>query len=279
MNNVEKLVSKDGLLEESKLQNSNNVWDRVSENFGGSGPKYWDWFGQKLVEAATIEDGQNVLDIGFGRGASLFPALEAVGKTGRVIGLEASFGMVHHTEKVLKEKNILNCTLQHVKVDTFNHSTTYDVILNGFGLGYLLEDGLLEQLRNQLNNQGKVCLTSWTHQHDQDWLTGLVNKHLNITSTHEESPLSTIEGVRSLLAETHFSDINIQLIHKTVTFKDEEAWWHDMMNCAVRNIIDAITKDADIKAFKEEAFIGLRQFKDDQGIHFKREVMLIVCKK
>ena len=50
------------------------LWDKVAFNFGSIGPRYWDKFGHRLVELSHIEEGNYVLDIGMGRGASLFPS-------------------------------------------------------------------------------------------------------------------------------------------------------------------------------------------------------------
>lgn len=57
-----------------------STWDKVALNFGKVGPKYWDEFGSRLVELSSTSRGARVLDIGIGRGASLFPALNKVQK-------------------------------------------------------------------------------------------------------------------------------------------------------------------------------------------------------
>lgn len=61
-----------------------NIWDMVASNFGKIEPKYCNDFGSRLVELSSISKGARVLDIGMGRGASLFPALDKVGKDGYV---------------------------------------------------------------------------------------------------------------------------------------------------------------------------------------------------
>lgn len=55
-----------------------STWDKVAPEFGKVGPKYWEEFGSRLVELSSISRGARVLDIGMGRGASLFPALNKV---------------------------------------------------------------------------------------------------------------------------------------------------------------------------------------------------------
>lgn len=64
------------------------VWDNVAPTFGTIGPRYWDFFGHRLVELANINEGAQVLDIGCGRGASFFPALKKVSLNGHVTGID-----------------------------------------------------------------------------------------------------------------------------------------------------------------------------------------------
>ncbi|GMQ60743.1 hypothetical protein AN1V17_51460 [Vallitalea sediminicola] len=71
-----------------------NIWDTVAPTFSKMGPKYWDQFGERLVQLSNIKDGGILLDIGMGRGASLFPATKEIGITGKVIGIDFSDRMV-----------------------------------------------------------------------------------------------------------------------------------------------------------------------------------------
>ena len=51
-------------------------------------------FGARLLEIAALREGESVLDVGSGRGATLLPAATQVGPTGRVLGADLSEEMV-----------------------------------------------------------------------------------------------------------------------------------------------------------------------------------------
>ncbi len=53
-----------------------------------SGPDYWEYFGDRLVEYAAIPQGARILDIGCGDGSSLFPAAERNGLRGYALGID-----------------------------------------------------------------------------------------------------------------------------------------------------------------------------------------------
>jgi O-methyltransferase/aklanonic acid methyltransferase len=64
------------------------IWSRPLGISGLFGPDYWDYFGDRLVEYATIPQGVGVLDVGCGTGSSLFPAAERTGSSGYAVGID-----------------------------------------------------------------------------------------------------------------------------------------------------------------------------------------------
>ena len=65
-------------------------------------------FGRALVAAADPGRGVKVLDIACGRGACLYPALDAVGHDGSVLGIDLAAGMAEQLNAELAAKGIRN---------------------------------------------------------------------------------------------------------------------------------------------------------------------------
>src|SRR5690242_19465596 len=49
---------------------------------------FWDYFGRRTIELASLPSGSRVLDVCCGAGASALPAAETVGPMGNVIGVD-----------------------------------------------------------------------------------------------------------------------------------------------------------------------------------------------
>lgn len=64
------------------------LFDRASGTFDQVGPRFFSYFGRRLVEIAQIPSGSRVLDVATGRGALLFPAADSVGPHGQVTGID-----------------------------------------------------------------------------------------------------------------------------------------------------------------------------------------------
>lgn len=74
-----------------------------------------DFFGplaEQLVTDAEVGPGQDVLDIGCGRGAVVFRAAERVGPTGSVTGIDLAEGMVDATARDVTERGLDHVTVR-----------------------------------------------------------------------------------------------------------------------------------------------------------------------
>jgi len=69
-----------------------SIWSKHFGKSGFDGLDYWEYFGVRLVENAKITPGNIVLDLGCGKGSSLFPAAENTGETGYISGIDICQG-------------------------------------------------------------------------------------------------------------------------------------------------------------------------------------------
>jgi ubiquinone/menaquinone biosynthesis C-methylase UbiE len=88
------------------------IFDRAAAAYDQVGPPFFAHFGRRLVELARLAPGERVLDIATGRGAVLFPASEAVGPAGQVMGIDLAPAMVAATQAEATARGSTNITLQ-----------------------------------------------------------------------------------------------------------------------------------------------------------------------
>lgn len=259
------------------------VWDKVAPTFGKVGPKYWDYFGRRLVEYASINNDAKVLDIGMGRGSSLFPASEKVGKNGSVIGIDMSEVMVNETYQEVCKRNIKNIELMKMDAERLDFADDFfNNILCGFCISYLLySSNKLNGVLRVLKEGGQAGFSIWGIQEDTEWITGLFKKYLPQKSSPKKTvqanmpKFDTSKDVRKILEDAGFRNIKIFEEDKVFVYKNKEEWWQEMWSNAARRILEQI-KESDVsklEEFKVDAFAGLENYSRGDGIHIKRSVI------
>ena len=275
---------------EKSKQQMIEIWDNVGTTFGTIGPRYWDFFGHRLVALADIKEGSQVLDIGSGRGASLFPATKKVGIHGYVTGIDLSRIMVRETMADIHNKRIHNATILQMDAENLKFNDSYfDNILCGFALGALLQsDTKLDGVMRVLKNNGQVGFSIWGVQEDNKWLVGLGNKHLGLNppiqnnkNNFNDPAFDVCKWVSTILTEASFKNIHTYAETENVIYKDEEEWWKEMWSNGVRYTLEKLRNMGNDKVqnFKSEAFEGLQKYKTDNGICFKRSVIYAFGRK
>ena len=267
-----------------KVEKDNNVWDKVASTFGQNGPKYWLNFGKKLVEFSSIKSGSRVLDIGMGRGSSLFPAIDKVGTNEYVVGIDNSEVMVFNTYKEILERNVYTSEVKNKNAVNLDFDdASFDNVICGFGIGYLLlSESKLNGILRILKNDGQVGFSIWGIQEDQKWLTEIINKYLNADSSKETSSkksshpkFDNVIDVKKILADSGFHNIKVNEENSVVVYKDKEEWWEEMWSNAVRGIFERIEElgHDKFKEFKVDIFNGLENFNKGDGFYFNMPVI------
>ncbi|MCT4598132.1 MAG: methyltransferase domain-containing protein [Vallitalea sp.] len=266
----------------SEKRKPTNIWDIVAPSFGKIGPKYWNIFGERLVELSNIEEGGLLLDIGMGRGASLFPAAKKIGNNGKVIGIDFSERMVHETERELLERNIENAEVYMIDVEEMSFDEqTFDYIISGFFITHLFYfESKLSNITKILKKGGKFSFTTWGEQKDQKWLTQIIDKYID-KNTSTEIRYNTVDCIVNELKESDFHTIRVHEEQPYVIYNNQDAWWKEMYSNAFRGIIEEIKVQGmnRLESFKADVNEGLKKFTREDGIYFKMPVIYAFCKK
>lgn len=268
--------------EEAKIKKVTNVWDKVATNFSKVGPNYWNEFGENLVELSNINKGSKVLDIGMGRGASLFPALKKVSEDGEVIGIDFSEEMVEQTSLDIENQNISNAKV--LTMDARNlifEEESFHNVIGGFCVGVLLYgDDSLNGVMRILKQGGEAGFSIWGEQPDQVWLTEIVNKYIKPAPQNNNEPqkvikFSTTKDIKNVLEKEGFKNIRVYEETSRVVYKDKDEWWNEMNSNAVRGIFDNIDALGDnlLEEFKKDVYKGLDRFKKEEGYVFSMPVI------
>jgi len=211
----------------------------MAEIWKTAAPPYWAYFGQRLVDLADIPAGACVLDIGSGRGTSLFPAAQAAGPQGLVVGIEVWDEHVRGMALEIARRGLHNARVMWMDATALGfRENSFDLVLSGFAYVFFS----LQDVFPLLRDGGRLALSSWAWQEDSEWMGELVGRLLPEGAAEcEEEPvagdmgkrprvyaLDTPQTLEAKLAAAGFSDVRILREDKEFLFRDEEEWWSVM---------------------------------------------------
>lgn len=260
-----------------------DLFDNIALLFDEEEPRYFTYFGERLAELSGMKEGDTVLDVATGKGASLFPASKGVGENGRVLGIDISEEMVKMTSQEISSCGIKNVEVSVMDAENLSLPDEYfNYILCGFGIFFFPDyKRALYEFKRVLKVSGKCCVTTFLRKNDEEanWVKELLTKYKSSENEDKGSEVKlnspefdTISGLYNVLSEAGFTNIEVLSEEKEFIYKDENGWWKKQWSQATRLSLEKLTEE-NLSRYKEEAFERLRARKKTDGIHFKIPVI------
>jgi len=256
-------------------------FDRVAGQYDRSGPRFFSYFGQRLVDMAGVSFGAQILDLASGRGAVLFPAAAAVGPQGHVTGVDLSEKMVIELAQEIQHLRAPNITILQMDVENLQFSdASFDFIFCGFGLFFFPQlERALAEMRRVLRPGGKLAVSLWDRSMDVEWVWFYqqVQAHLPpdlmakpVPSRPPSGELDTQAGLVRALDAAGFRDIRVTLEAHDFVYTDENDWWGALWTHWTRMALERIEQAngaEGLALFKRDIFGRLQAMRQADGIH------------
>jgi ubiquinone/menaquinone biosynthesis C-methylase UbiE len=105
----EKRLKAPGILRVPRTkEEAKRFYDRISKVYDYLTGAFERKYAERAIERLSVEEGEAVLEIGFGSGRCLKRIAESVGKTGKVYGVDISSGMLEVTRRRLDKARLMD---------------------------------------------------------------------------------------------------------------------------------------------------------------------------
>lgn len=260
-----------------------DLYNLVAPVYGQVGPDAFAYAGRRLVEHMNIAQGAQVLDVGVGRGANLFPAAEKVGPRGRIIGIDLAEKMIQETAREVERLGIPQAAVLHMDAEQLAFAPdSFDAVLCGFVIFLFphLEQALSEFFR-VLRRGGKLGITV---ARNSDALSQWYGKRLTEYHNQYHFPLNVSGSQLALsqiplhLVRAGFADV--QVLHEQAEFvyADAQQWWDAKWTHGTRYSLEHMPQEV-LAQFKTEVFARLQKAQQPDGIHEGWDLRLILGTK
>ncbi|MDQ2713351.1 MAG: methyltransferase domain-containing protein [Chloroflexota bacterium] len=231
-----------------------------------------------------LTEGAQVLDVGTGRGANLFPAAEAVGPRGQVMGIDVAPGMVRETTAEIARRNLPYVSILQMDAEHLTFpDASFDAALCGFAIFLFpdLEQALSEFFR-VLRPGGKVGITV---AQDLDALSHWYRECISDYHARYHFPLHAGGGEGSnyaqlpdYLTQAGFSDVQILQEEADFVYTNAQEWWDSRWTHGTRYSLEQMAPEV-LAQFKDEVFTRLAQEAQSHDIHEMLLLKYIVADK
>ena len=186
--------------------------------------------GIRLVELTPIEKGQKILDIATGTGIAAIEASKKLNKTGQILAVDFSSGMLKTAIKKIKQEQLNNIELMQADVDYLSLTdNSFDVILCSSALPWFTNiSANLRQWYSWLKVGGIVAFSCYS---ENAFLTPIIVRlcatMYGIDLPNWNQPLGTPEKCYQILEKAKFREIKIttEQLGAYISLEEAKNWW------------------------------------------------------
>ena len=242
-------------------------------------------FAQALVQAASPDEGERVLDVACGTGAVGRFAATYVGTTGQVVGLDLNPGMLDRA-RAIPVANSLPILWREGDATTLPFpDASFDLVCCNQGLQFFpnKSKALLEMLRC-LVPAGRLALGIWRglrHHPFYSALTEALERHVgedSAASLRAAFVLSDIDKLRSLVTEAGFHNVRISIRSRLIRYPSlPEFVIGYVSGSPMAGAVSALRESART-AMIEQVCNLLRDYVDDDGMAAPWEAYIVTAR-
>src|SRR6267378_7167458 len=139
------------------------TYNAAADFYDASPLSFWDYFGRRTIELASLPSGSRVLDVCCGAGASALPAAEAVGPTGNVMGIDLAKQLLESARTKAIQRRLGNIEFEIGDMLSMRFPVaSFDAVVCVFGIFFVPDMAkAVSELWSRIRPGGKLAVTTW----------------------------------------------------------------------------------------------------------------------
>jgi len=233
------------------------TYNAAADFFDASPLSFWDYFGRRTIELASLPKGSRVLDVCCGSGASALPAAEAVGPNGIVIGVDLAKQLLDlaRTKAIQRQLNNVEFELGDMLSMRFPLAS-FDAVVCVFGIFFVPDmTKAVSELWSRIRAGGKLAVTTWGRNFCEPANNAFWRSIKNVRPDLYKgfNPWDRIDNpasLRQILDEGGVASPKISVENRLHPIKSADDWWAIVLGSGYRGTVEQLT-EAEREAVKE----------------------------
>jgi ubiquinone/menaquinone biosynthesis C-methylase UbiE len=247
-----------------------SAFNDIAAGYAATGGDFFTQIAAHLVDIAGIGPGDQVLDVGCGKGAVTIPAAIAAGPDGHVCGIDLSPAMLAHAREATSELG--NVTLTRGDAHDPPSEGAFDAVLASNVVVFLDDPARALRTWNRLLVPGGRVVFSWGIAGDLRWKPVLAAVDARVPAPHpgfdawlRRYPFGAVEQVEAMLTGCGYARIRTVARDITTRFASPQEWWQSSLSSAPFAISWRHIPDGKLTEARQDAFALLEELRDDDG--------------
>src|SRR5262245_21537283 len=224
------------------------TYNAAADFYDASPLHFWDYFGRRTVDLASLSVGSRVLDVCCGAGASALPAAEAVGPTGNVIGVDLAKQLLESARAKAVQRRLGNIEFEVGDMLSLRFPVaSFDAVVCVFGIFFVPDMATaVSELWSRIQPGGKLAVTTWGRNfcepaNNAFWCS---IKDVRPDLHKGFNPWDRIDNPGSLRKVLHEAGVtlpNITAENRLHPIHSAEDWWAIVLGSGYRGTVEQLT--------------------------------------
>jgi len=225
------------------------TYNAAADCFDASPLSFWDYFGRRTIELASLSNGSRVLDVCCGSGASALPAAEAVGSEGKVIGVDLAEQLLELARTKAIQRHLGNIEFEVGDMLSMRFPpASFDAVVCVFGIFFVPDMAkAVSELWSRVRPGGKLAVTTWGRNFCEPANNAFWRSIKNVRPDLHKgfNPWDRIdnpESLRNILEEGGVSSPKITAENRFHPISSANDWWSIVLGSGYRGTIEQLTE-------------------------------------
>jgi len=224
------------------------TYNAAADFFDASPLGFWDYFGRRTIELASLPRGSRVLDVCCGTGASALPAAEAVGPTGKIIGVDLAEELLELARRKAVQQRLGNIKFEVGDMLSLRFPTeSFDAVVCVFGIFFVPDmPRAVSELWSRIRPGGKLAMTTWGPNFfqpgsDAFWRSIKDVRPDLFKSFNPWDRINDPSSLTKIFDEAGIAPPKIVPENRLHPIKSAEDWWTIVLGSGYRGTIEQLT--------------------------------------
>jgi ubiquinone/menaquinone biosynthesis C-methylase UbiE len=242
------------------------TYNAAADCFDASPLSFWDYFGRRTIELASLPIGSRVLDVCCGTGASALPAAEVVGQTGKVIRIDLAEQLLELARTKAVKRRLDNIEFEIGDMLSLRFpAASFDGVICVFGIFFVPDMAkAVSELWSRVRPGGKLAVTTWASNFckpasDAFWrLIGNIRPDLH-KGFNPWDRIDSPASLRGVFDQAGIASPTITREDRLHPIKPAEDWWTIVLGSGYRGTIEQLNlaerqkvKEANLAFIRDE---------------------------